>query len=96
MINFLFTVVFPILSTIASIAYAVWENRKVKKNKALIYELQQLALHNYHNSTMIAIILQQNGIKIKDIEDFQNRIPPEVLLTMEKYKLEINIIEKPL
>lgn len=89
-------IIFSIISTIVSVIYAIWENRRVKKNKALIYELQQLALHNYHNSTIIAIILEQNGIRIKDIEDFQKRIPPEVLKTMGEYNLEINCIKKPL
>lgn len=87
--------ILSVLSTFASVAYAIWEYRKVKRNKALIYELQQLSINNFYMISLVYIILKQNDIEVKDFDQLSKDIPPEVFREMAEYKIEINCIKKP-
>lgn len=87
--------IFSLISTVGSLIYAIWEYKKVQRNKALIYELQQLAINNYYTINLAYIILKQNNIQLKDIDQLNKEIPPEVFREMAEYKINISCIKKP-
>lgn len=87
--------IFSLISTLGSLIYAIWEYKKVQRNKALIYELQQLSINNYYTVNLVYIILKQNNIDVKDFDQITKDIPPEVFREMAEYKINISCIKKP-